>query len=92
MAEIASAIKLIDGSKRGVRAGSKNPVDGSVTANKWIAETICGHSAHVADATPRLFVCRVDMVPPTALIADNSKSRENFKREIDSAFGPHKRI
>jgi hypothetical protein len=32
------------------------------------------------------------MVPPAALVADNSKSRENFKREIDSAVGPHKRI
>ena len=57
MAEIASAIKLIDESKRGVRARSKKPVDGSVTANKSLAENICGHSVHLADATPRLFVC-----------------------------------
>ena len=57
-----------------------------MTANKRIAETICGHSAQHIDATPRLLVCRVDMVLSTALVADNSKSRDNVKREIVLAF------
>jgi len=63
-----------------------------VTANKRTAETICGHSVRIADATAGLLLYRVDMVPPYALVADNSKSRESVKREVGLAFGRDKRI
>ena len=48
-----------------------------MTSNKRTAETMSGHSARIAEATPRLLVCRVDMLLPTAFIFVNFKSREN---------------
>jgi hypothetical protein len=77
MAETASAIKLIDGSKRGVRV-RKKPVGGTVTANKRNAETTCGHPVCTADATAGLLLCPVDMIP---LSLPNIANRDGALRE-----------